>query len=136
MHAHFREIESAGPEQRVEHSRVRRKLMTDGGRLHSRELHPCHPPRETGLAHLLEHLFHLRVLAEQVIHFLDAGSRAAGDAFTAAAVDHLVMIALVHSHRVDDGLDAVDLFFVHAVGSLLEAGKRTDRGQHAHQAFD
>src|ERR1700675_4384404 len=104
--------------------------------LHSRQLHPRHPSGETGLAHLLEHLFHLRVLAEQVIHFLHGGSGAAGDAFAAAAVDHFVVIALMHGHRVDDGLDAVDLFFVHAVGSFLEAGKRTDRGQHAHQAFD
>jgi hypothetical protein len=37
---------------------------------HSRQLHPRHPAREAGLAHLLEHLLHLRVLAEQIIHFL------------------------------------------------------------------
>src|ERR1017187_4489307 len=104
--------------------------------LYSRQLHPRHSASETGLAHLLEHLFHLRVLAEQVIYFLHSGAGAAGDAFAPAAVDHFVMIALVHRHRIDNGLDAVDLFFVHAVGGFLQAGERTDAGQHSHQALD
>src|SRR6267154_3271706 len=34
--------------------------------LHSRQLHPRHPPCETRLAHLLKHLFHLRILPKQI----------------------------------------------------------------------
>src|SRR5437868_11637314 len=87
--------------------------------LHSRQFHSCHPPREAWFAHLLEHLFHLRILTEQIIDFLHGCSRAARDAFAAAAVYDFVMIALVAGHRVDDGFDAVDLFFVHFVGGFL-----------------
>src|SRR5580658_3786933 len=58
--------------------------------LHPRKLHPRHSPRETRLAHLLEHFSHLRVLSKQVIDFLHARSRAASDAFASAAVDRLV----------------------------------------------
>src|SRR5580704_19347837 len=42
--------------------------------LHPRHLHPCQPSGEAGLAHLLEHFFHLRVLAQKVVHFLHAGA--------------------------------------------------------------
>src|ERR1700690_3774509 len=54
--------------------------------LHSGKLHPRHSPRKAGLAHLLEHFLHLRILAEQVVDFLHAGAGAAGDAFAAGAV--------------------------------------------------
>ena len=56
---------------------------------------PASLRREAGLAHLLEHLSHLRVLAQQIVHFLHAGAGAAGDALAAAAVDDFVMQALV-----------------------------------------
>ena len=46
-----------------------------------------------------------------------------------------VVIAFVGSHRVDDGFDAVDLFFVHIVGGFLHAGERADRRQHPNDAF-
>src|SRR5271167_2197990 len=48
--------------------------------LHPRQLHPCHAPREAGLAHGLEHLAHLGILAQQLVDFLYAGAGAAGDA--------------------------------------------------------
>jgi hypothetical protein len=38
---------------------------------HSRHFHARQPPRKAGFAHLLEHLLHLGVLAEKIIHFLD-----------------------------------------------------------------
>src|SRR5713101_6629879 len=102
-----------------------------GGHLHARKFHPRHPTRKTRLAHLLEHFLHLRILPEQVINFLHGGAGAAGNAFAAAAVDGLVMVALVSSHGIDDGLDPVDLFFVNLVGGFLQTGKRADAGQHA-----
>src|SRR6266404_3508975 len=103
--------------------------------LHSWKLHPSHSPREAGLAHLLEHFFHLSVLTEQVVDFLHAGAGAAGNAFAAAAVDGLVMVAFVSGHGIDDGFDAVDLLFVNFVGGFLQAGKRSDTGQHAHETL-
>src|SRR5882762_11483980 len=106
-----------------------------GSLLHSRKLHPCHSPGEAGLAHLLEHFFHLSVLAEQVVDFLHAGAGAAGNALAAAAVDGFVMVALVSGHGIDDGLDAVDLLFVNLVGSLLQAGERADTGQHSDETL-
>ena len=48
---------------------------------------PAMPPRKAGLAHLLEHFFHLRILPKQIVDFLHAGAGAAGDALAAAAVD-------------------------------------------------
>src|SRR5208282_5965624 len=41
---------------------------------HSRQLHSCQATREARLAHLLEHFFHLRVLAEKIVYFLHAGA--------------------------------------------------------------
>src|SRR5271165_1542321 len=99
--------------------------------LHPRQLHPRQPAREAGLAHLLEHLLHLRVLAKQIVYFLHGRAGAAGDAFAAVAVDDFMMVAFVRGHRIDDGLDAVDLLLVDIVGGLLQAGERSDRGQHA-----
>src|ERR1700730_10101269 len=103
--------------------------------LHSRKLHPCHSAGETWFAHLLEHFFHLSVLAKQVVDFLHAGSGAAGNAFAAAAGDGFVMIALVSGHGVDDGLDAVDLLVINLVSRFLQAGKRADTWQHADETL-
>src|SRR6202041_2371511 len=82
----YLEPSAAESEFRIRLSGTATAVPFPGPQLHSRQLHPPHPPREAGLAHLLEHLFHLRVLAKQVIHFLDGGARAAGDAFTAGAL--------------------------------------------------
>src|SRR6202795_4603008 len=90
--------------------------------LHSRKLHPCHSPREAGLAHLLEHFFHLGVLAKQVVDFLHARAGAAGNAFAAAAVDRFVMVALVSGHGIDNGLEAVYLLFLNSCGGSSWAG--------------
>ena len=87
---------------------------------HSRELHARQAPRETLLAHVSEHLFHLSVLAEQVVDFLNRRPRAAGDAFAPAPVDHFVMIPLVPRHGIDDGFHAIDLLFVDLVRRLLQ----------------
>src|SRR5271163_3915889 len=71
----------------------------------------------------LEHLPHLHVLLEQLIHFLHRRSRTAGDTLAAAAGDDLVVIALLLGHRVDDRLDARKLPLVDLVGHLLDALK-------------
>src|SRR6266849_9335688 len=110
-----------------------RPLTTD--LLHPRHLHPRQSPREARLPHLLEHLFHLRVLAKKIVYFLHGRPRSAGDTLAAVAVDHFMMIALVRRHRIDDGLDAVDLLLVDIIGGFLQAGEWTDRGQHAHDAL-
>src|SRR5215469_2832383 len=90
-------------------------------------LHPWHPhsrqpARKAFLAHVFKHLLHLSVLAEKIVNLLHRGAGAAGDAFAAAAVDDLVVVTLVHRHRVDDRFYAVDLIFVDLVRSFLEAG--------------
>src|ERR1700722_383311 len=103
--------------------------------LHSGELHARHSPREAGFSHLLEHFFHLRILPEQIVDFLYAGAGAARDSFATTAVNRFVMIAFVSSHRVDDGLNAIDLFFVNLVGGFLQARKSTHTGQHPHEAL-
>jgi hypothetical protein len=81
-------------------------------------------------AHHLEHLSHLGVLAQEVVDVLYGGSAAAGDAFAAVAVDDLVVEALFLRHRVDDGLDAVELAFVYVFYGLLHAGEGADGGEH------
>src|SRR5207237_2969872 len=103
--------------------------------LHSWQLHPSETACEAGFAHLLEHLFHLGILTKKIVYFLNAGAGAAGDALAAAAGDYFVVIALVHGHRTDNGLDTVDLFFVDVVSGLLQAGKWSDSGKHSHQAL-
>jgi hypothetical protein len=49
--------------------------------LHSWHFHSSESFGEAWLGHRLEHLSHLRVLTEKVVHFLDACSRTARDAF-------------------------------------------------------
>ena len=85
---------------------------------------------------MLEHLSHLGVLAQQVVNFLDAGAGSACDAFAAAAIDDLMMQALVLSHRIDNCFYPVKLFFVHFVGVLLHSGEWTNAGQHSHQTLE
>lgn len=96
-------------------------------KFHSRQL-----AHHVALSHLLEHLPHLRVLAKKVVNFLHRPSRSAGDALAAAAIDHVVMSALVLSHRVNDGFYMIDLFLVNLVGMFLQSGKWPDAGQHTH----
>jgi|HubBroStandDraft_6_1064221.scaffolds.fasta_scaffold21839_2 hypothetical protein len=104
--------------------------------LHARHFHTGHAAGEAGLAHGLEHLPHLSVLAEQVVDFLHAGAGAAGDALAAAAVDGFVMLAFVTRHGVDDGFDAIEFFLINVVGSLLHVGEGADLGHHSHDALD
>src|SRR5438128_11520997 len=101
---------------------------------HSGQLHPCHPAREAAFAHLLEHLSHLRILAEKIIDLLHGGSRTTGNSLTAAAVDHFVMQALVLSHRIDDRFDASDFLLVDIAGGLLQSGGGANDGKNAHSA--
>src|SRR5215831_21250697 len=103
--------------------------------LHSRQLHSRQATREAGLAHLLEHLFHLRVLAEQIVDFLNAGAGSAGDALAPASIDDLMVIAFIARHRIDDGLYSVHLFLVDFVGSFLQSLKRSDRREHPDNAL-
>src|SRR5262249_43329340 len=52
-----------------------------------------------------------------------------------AAVDHLVVIALIRRHGIDDGLDPRDLLVVHLVGHVLHSGEWPYRGKHLHDAL-
>src|SRR5271169_3528698 len=67
-------------------------------RLHSWKLHAGKLSRKTGLPHLLKHFSHLRILAQQIIDFLHAGSGAASDPFATASVHHFVVQTLVSCH--------------------------------------
>src|SRR5215831_17165607 len=80
--------------------------------LHSRKLHPGQPPAEAGLAHVLKHFAHLRVLAEKLVHFLNSRAGPARDPLASAAVDDLVMRAFARSHGVDNGFDTRDLLVI------------------------
>src|SRR6516225_9111139 len=68
--------------------------------------------RQAAFAQLLEHLAHLRVLAEKLVDILHTGSGAGGDALAARTGDDLVVAALVGSHRTDDRLRARELPFI------------------------
>src|SRR5260370_3551977 len=111
------------------------KLLFCSRILDAWQLHPSETACEAGLAHLLEHLLHLGILTKKIVYFLNASAGAAGNALAAAAVDDFVVIALVHGHRTDNGLDTVDLFFVDVVGGFLQARKRSDAGKHTNQAL-
>src|SRR5580704_1783009 len=87
--------------------------------LRSRHLHPSQPSGKTGFPDLLEHLFHLDILAQQIVDLLHAGPGSAGDALAAATVDHFVMLALMTGHGIDNGFDPVNLLLVHVVSGLL-----------------
>src|ERR1043166_6656549 len=71
-----------------------------------------------------------------MIYFLDRRPRAPRNALSSAAVDHIVMTALIGCHRIDDGLDAVDLFLVYLVGMFLEASEWANAREHPHQALN
>ncbi len=58
------------------------------------------------------------------------GAAAGGDALAAGAGDDLVIAALLGGHRVDDGLQARELLFIHILRGLLHSGEGADRGQH------
>src|SRR5258708_12686322 len=60
--------------------------------LHSGKLHSRHSSRKAWFTHLLEHFFHLSVLAEQVVDFLHAGSRTPGNPFAAAPLCGFVLV--------------------------------------------
>src|SRR5258708_21003208 len=81
--------------------------------LHSGKLHPRHSSRKAWFTHLLEHFFHLSVLAEQVVDFLHAGSRTAGNPFAAGAPDCCVVVALTFRPCIDYWLDPIYLPFRH-----------------------
>src|SRR5438067_1535059 len=103
--------------------------------LHPRQLHSGQLAGEAGLTNLLKHFAHLRVLAQQIVYLLHACARAARDALSAAAIDDFMMNTLVHCHRVDDRFHTIELSFIYFVGVLLQAGERSDAGQHSHEAL-
>src|SRR5258708_21084315 len=94
--------------------------------LHSGNLNPRHSSRKAWFTHLLEHFSHLSVLAEQVVDFLHAGSRTAGNPFAAAAVDGFVMVSFVSGHGIVKGLATVDLLFFNPFPGFLQAGHRAN----------
>ena len=60
-------------------------------------------------AHGFEHLGHLGVLAEEVVHVLRGSAGASGDALAAAAVDKVGVQILLVGYGVDDGPDTGEL---------------------------
>jgi hypothetical protein len=90
---------------------------------------------KSALAYTFEHLPHLRVLAQELIDLLHAGSGAGGDALAAAAGDDLMVVPLFLRHRVDDGFDPGELLLVDLVGHLLHTLEGSDGGQHFHDAL-
>ena len=79
---------------------------------------------------LIHHLAHLQVLLQHLIHLLDGGAAAAGDALAPFAVDEVVIVAFGVGHRIDDGLDALQVRFVdlHVLGTIRQ---RTYFRQHS-----
>ena len=90
---------------------------------------------QAAFAHLLEHLAHLRVLAEEHVDVLHAGAGAGGDALAARAGDDLVIAALVRGHGVDDGFEADELLFIHILRGLGHSGEGADAGEHLEDRF-
>src|SRR5207244_4379551 len=78
-----------------------------------RPFHASELLSEQILAHGLHHLPRLIKLPEQLIDLLDAGAAPTGDAFAPPAVDNFVVVALLGSHGVDDGLDVDKFFLIH-----------------------
>src|SRR5580692_7517138 len=80
--------------------------------LHLRH-HPLlrlHPATAT---HRLEHLPHLRVLPQQIIHVLHRSPRPARYPFPPTPIDDLVVVPLLRRHRINDRLHAVELPLIH-----------------------
>src|ERR1700684_1294481 len=84
------------------------------------------PLHSAALTRTFEHLTHLGILAQQLIHFLHRGSRSARDPLAAASRDNLVLVALLLGHRVDDGLNTVEFAFIHLAPHLPNALKKAD----------
>src|SRR5581483_11159191 len=79
------------------------------------------------------HFARLRILLEQRVDVLHAGAAAFGDTPPPRAVNDHVIIPLGRGHRIDDGHDAGDLFFVHL--DVLEVFERTELRHHAQQVL-
>ena len=94
-----------------------------------------HVAGQAAFAHLLEHLGHLGVLAEEIVYVLDLGAAAVGDALAAGAGDDFVVAALFGGHGVDDGFEARELLFVDVLRGLLQAGEGADGGHHLEDAI-
>src|SRR4051812_15649245 len=62
--------------------------------LHAGHLQAGEAAVDLAAAHRLEHLLHLRVLTQKLVHFLHARARATRDALAPRAVDGLMMVAL------------------------------------------
>src|SRR5438270_13136239 len=76
----------------------------DSAASHARNLHAHQLALQHAAAsHLLEHLLHLSVLTQQLVHFLNARTRPACDALPPAAIDDFVTVAFPRSHGIDDG---------------------------------
>src|SRR5688572_9641816 len=91
-----------------------------------RELPARHLP-----AHALEHRLHLSELLEEAVHVLNRGPAPLGDAAPPAAVDDLRPVALAARHRLDDGLGALQLLFIH-----VRARRKLHPGDHLHDLLE
>src|SRR4029079_18225378 len=90
---------------------------------------PAATPRQT-----LHHLAHLRVLLQQIVHFLNRCPAAFGDALAPLAVDDHVIGALFRRHRVHDRHQPVDLVLVHL--DVLQVLHHADLRHHTQQRFE
>src|SRR5437764_8360569 len=97
---------------------------------HLRQLHSLHPLSKHRIFHAFHHFPGLDVLLEKLVNLLDAGSTASGDAFSAAAIDELVVAPLFGSHRVDNGFNADQFLFIDL--HLLQVLERADAWELAH----
>src|SRR5206468_4108710 len=61
-------------------------------------------------AELLQHLLHLHELLQQTIHFFDRRPAALRNPLATAAADDVLLAPFFRRHRVDDRLDAIQLF--------------------------
>jgi hypothetical protein len=103
-----------------------------GGRLHAGEFAEAAHLRFRVAAVLLHHAAHVRVLLQDLVHFLDGGAAAAGDSFAALAVDEAIIGAFGGGHGIDDGFDGGEALFVD-FGVFWEIRERADFREHAHE---
>src|SRR5699024_4581532 len=89
---------------------------------HSR--HPRHPrhPRHSGhtaaALHLAHHLLRLEETGDQAVDIADLRTGTIGDTQTTGAVDRLGVGTFTRCHRLDDGLDTVQVLVVDALDLL------------------
>jgi len=83
---------------------------------------------------LFHHRAHLHVLLDDLIYILHGSAAAFGDAFTAFAVDHVVIATLFVGHGIYNGFH-LNKFFLVDSRVFRQILQRPDFRQHVHQLF-